>query len=86
MTEMRKVILTVEVDTVLTVEELKTLKALVFGRLRSDSFAKEQRMTIKHYMPAGMNHDVRGKIVQVQANVVKAKPEKKSKKKVAAEA
>lgn len=77
MTKMRKVLLTIEVNTVLTAEELKTLQALVFGRMRSDSYAKEQRMTIKRHMPAGMNHDVRGTLEQVQVNVVK---EKKSKK------
>jgi hypothetical protein len=74
MTEMRKVMLSIEVDTVLSVEELKTLQALVFGRMRSDSYAKVNRMTIKHHMPAGLNHDVRGTIVQVQANVMAAKP------------
>ena len=86
MTEMRKVILQIEVNTVLSVEELKDVQCLVFGRMRSDSYAKKCRMTIKHHMPAGMNHDVRGTIDQVQVNVVKgkkAKPAKKSKAKKA---
>lgn len=77
MTEMRKVMLSIEVDTVLSVEELKDLQALVFGRLRSDSYAKKCRLTIKHHMPAGMNHDVRGVIKQVQCNVVKSKAKSK---------
>lgn len=80
MTDMRKVVLTIEVNTVLSVEELKTLQCLVFGRMRSDAFAKEKRLTIKQKMPAGMNHDVRGEIVQVQANVVKDAPAKAAKK------
>lgn len=74
--DMRTVVLTIEVDTVLSVEELKDLQALVFGRMRSDSYADKHRMTIKHHMPAGVNHDVRGVIKQVQANVVKGKAKK----------
>lgn len=78
--DMRTVVLTIEVDTVLSVEELKDLQALVFGRMRSDSYADKHRMTIKHHMPAGVNHDVRGVIKQVQANVVKGSKAKKEKK------
>jgi hypothetical protein len=78
--DMRTVVLTIEVDTVLSVEELKDLQALVFGRMRSDSYADKHRMTIKHHMPAGVNHDVRGVIKQVQANVVKGKPKAEKKK------
>jgi hypothetical protein len=77
--DMRTVVLQIEVNTVLSVEELKDLQALVFGRMRSDSYAKKHRVTIKHHMPAGVNHDVRGTIVQVQANVVKGKAAKKAK-------
>lgn len=85
MTTMRKVMLNIEVDTCLTVEELKSIQALVFGRLRSDKHAKEQRRTIKLVMPAGLNHDVRGTIVQVQANVMKeTRASKKAAKNLAA--
>jgi hypothetical protein len=73
MTTMRKVVLQIECTTVLSVEELKDIQALVFGRMRSDSYADKHRVTIKKHMPAGMNHDVRGTLDQIQVNVVKEK-------------
>lgn len=78
---MQRVLMTIEMDTTLGVAELKDVQAVIIGALRSEAGKEKQRLTIKRNMPSGLNHDVRGKILQVQVNVVKEavndlKPEK----------
>lgn len=73
MPDMRTVILTVEVKTDLTVEELKTMKAMVFGTLKQARHGDVKRWTIKAEEPSSHYHDMRGTIVQVDANVIKDK-------------
>lgn len=70
MAKMRKVVLTIEVETELSVEQLKSVQAVVFGTLR-DGFDGKRRLTVKKTMPKHWNHDCRGLIQQVQVNVVK---------------
>lgn len=65
MPRMRKVILTVEVETCLPVRRLRELDFLAFG------IKPQKRETIRQVMPDGWDHDCRGTIEQVQANVVK---------------
>lgn len=84
MTEMRPVTIQVECMTSLTVEQIKGLQAMVFGSLRSGDHAKEPRLTIKRKMKAGLNHDVRGVISQVQVNVIKGEKAKAVAKKAEA--
>lgn len=62
----RKAVMTIEVETDLTVQELKDLRALVFcGEKGGD------RCTIKHKKPPRLEHTVRGLIKQIQVNVVR---------------
>jgi hypothetical protein len=69
----RRVILSVECDTVLTHSELLELRSLVFGQIRrKDMNDRAARWTIKRTMPKWVGHDVRGTIQQVQVNVMKA--------------
>lgn len=83
MTQMRKVLIQIEVNTCLSVEEIKDLQSLIFGRQRSDQGAEKQRTTIKRHMPAGINHDVRGVILSVETKVSKEKAAKKARSKKA---
>ena len=70
MAKMRKVVLTIEVETELNLDELRNVQAVVFGTLR-DGFDGQRRITVKKTMPKHWNHDCRGLIQQVQVNVVK---------------
>ena len=71
MPRMRKVVLVAEVNTCMTVRELREVAFIAFG------IEPMRRTTIRQVMPDGINHDCRGTIEQVQANVVRpAKPRK----------
>lgn len=70
MAQMRKVVLTIEVETDLNLEDLRSVQAVVFGTLR-DGFDGKRRLSVKRKMPKHWNHDCRGLIQQVQVNVVK---------------
>jgi hypothetical protein len=78
----RRVILSVECDTVLTHSELMELRSLVFGQIRrKDMNDRAARWTIKRTMPKWVGHDVRGLIKQVSVNVItNRKPRAASKK------
>lgn len=79
MTQSRKVILTIEVETDLPFKELQDVQALVFGCVRRQNGkattpkGREARKTIKREMPKWVGHDVVGTIQQVQVNVVDKK-------------
>ncbi len=65
MPRMRKVVLTIELKTCLTVRELRKPHSIIFG-----VGDPEDRTTVRQVMPEGINHDCRGTIEQVQVNVV----------------
>ena len=68
---MRKVVLTIEIETVHTIKELETsLQALVFGSLKN-GYGEQRRTSIKREMPKRWGHDCLGTIKQVQANLIK---------------
>jgi hypothetical protein len=67
---MRKVVLTIEVNTCMRVEELKDLQSMVFGAMRSDNSEGKRRSAIKRTMPIRHRDDVLGTIEQVQVNVI----------------
>lgn len=65
MPRMRKVVLTIELDTCLTIRELREIHHVAFG------IDIDKRRTVQQVVPEGIDHDCRGTIEQVQANVVK---------------
>lgn len=67
MPRMRKVVLVAEVETCLSVRELREVAFIAFG------IEPMRRTTVRQVMPDGINHDCRGTIEQVQVNVVKPK-------------
>lgn len=67
----KRVIITVEAETSMSVRELQKLQALVFGTLKESKRSKVRRATLKRDMPYGLRHDCLGLIKQVQVNVVR---------------
>ncbi len=65
MPRMRKVVLQVELNTCLTVRELREIHHIAF------MMEVDKRRTVQQVMPDGINHDCRGTIEQVQVNVIK---------------
>lgn len=65
MPRMRKVVLTIEVQTCMPVRRLRELNFLCFG------IEPQKRETIRQVMPESRFHDCSGTIEQVQVNVVK---------------
>lgn len=70
---MRKVVISVEVETCLAVRELREVAFIAFG------IEPMRRTTIRQVMPDGINHDCRGTIEQVQVNAIKPEPTGKRK-------
>lgn len=64
MPRMRRVVLTIEVETCMRVRELREIHHVAFG------IKPARRSTLRQVMPKGINHDCRGTIEQVQVNVV----------------
>lgn len=69
---MRRVVISVEVETCLAVRELREIAFIAFG------IKPMRRTTIRQVMPDGINHDCRGTIEQVQVNAIKPEPEMRS--------
>lgn len=73
---MRKAIITIEVNTTLTGQELRDVQSLVFGRVRratgkaTTPKGRAERSTIRREVPKWVGHDTAGTIVQVDVNVV----------------
>lgn len=67
MPRMRRVTLSIELETCLTVRELREVNFVCFGIPPMD------RKTVRQVMPSGINHDCRGTIEQVQVNVIRGK-------------
>lgn len=65
MPRMRKVVMQIELNTCLTVRELREVHHIAF------MMDVDDRKTVQQVMPEGTNHDCRGTIEQVQVNVIK---------------